>query len=423
MTELIAFRALQGIGAGGNFALAYIVVAAIFPAERRGKMMGLISFVWGLASILGPALGGFVVSYFCWRWLFYINVPLGSAAFLAILCCLQEVRVSRGGAAVDWFGAITLSLSVVGLLTAFLLGGRTYPWLSLPVLGLFALAVAAAAGFVSAEKRAREPLLALDFFRIANFRVGNGAVFFSSFAIFSLSAFSPLFIQAALGRTPAELGLAMVPLSLGWSAGALVCGQLTNRQRERRLSIAGSWLMASAIALSLTFSTTTPLGLCAAILAAAGFGMGLVSVGTLMIVQNSLDASDLGVATSSHQFARTLGGTIGIGASGSLVTAELAGAMEQVQKSTIDNGFPAALFNEMHASFENLLAPEVSTLLSADLRNMLQESMARGVEMVFWAALAAALVSVFCCLILPAPGAAIPSPCPLPRQRGRGKRG
>jgi EmrB/QacA subfamily drug resistance transporter len=401
MLQLIVFRALQGVGAGGTFALAYIVVADLSSPETRGKMMGLISFVWGVASILGPALGGFIVTYFSWRWIFYINLPLGGAALLGIVLFLKETREKTRGASIDYFGVLALSMAVLALLIAFMLGGRSYPWFSVEIAALFGVSIVAAGGFYYAEKWAKEPVLALEFFRVRGFSLANASAFFSSFAIFSLSAFSPLFIQGALGKTPAQLGFAMVSLSLSWSIGAFVCGQLVNRRREKPLSILGSLVLAASTALMLTFSSATSLPLYSMALALAGLGMGFVSITTLLVVQNSLASSNLGVATSSQQFARTLGGTIGIGISGSMVTMHLAGILGTLMQSAAGGEIPASLAARLMQSIESLFQPETQQLLSASVLKALQEAVGSGVEMVFWGSLVASLLSLLLCCLLP----------------------
>ena len=401
MIQLIVFRALQGVGAGGTFALAYIVVADLSLPETRGKMMGLISFVWGVASIIGPALGGFIVSFFSWRWIFYVNLPLGCAALLGIALYLRETRDKKPGASIDYLGAMTLSVAVLALLITFMLGGRRYPWFSMEIAGLFIVTVVATAGFYYAERWAKEPVLTLEFFRIRGFSTANASAFFSSFAIFSLSAFSPLYIQGALGKSPAQLGMAMVPLTLSWSVGALVCGRLVNRRREKSLSVLGSVMLAVSTGLMLTFSTSTSLPVYSAALALAGLGMGFVSITTLLVVQNSLASSNLGVATSSQQFARTLGGTIGIGISGSLVTAHLAGVLDALMKSSGDGQIPASLAVRLTQSIESLFQPEIQNSLSAGVLKSLHEAVGSGVEMIFWSSLAASLLSLFFCCLLP----------------------
>ena len=162
MIQLTLSRALLGVGAGGNFALAYIVLADISPPEKRGKMMALASFIWGLASVLGPTLGGFIVNYFSWRWIFFINIPLGVIALLGILMYLTETREKKREASIDYLGVFTLSTTILVLLTAFLLAGRTYAWTSPQIIGLFMMTLVSGIAFYHAEKRAREPILPLE---------------------------------------------------------------------------------------------------------------------------------------------------------------------------------------------------------------------------------------------------------------------
>ncbi len=401
MTQLAFFRAIQGIGSGGNFALAYIVLADISPLEKRGKMMSLISFVWGLSSVLGPTIGGFIVNYFSWRWIFFINIPLGIIALAGIGIYLRETREKKKEASIDYLGALTLSTTILALLTAFLLGGSSYPWMSPRILGLFVLTLCSGVIFYFFERRAKEPILPISFFKIQGFSVGNSAAFFASFAIFSLSAFSPLFIQGALGKTPAQLGLAMVPLSLGWSVGALFCGQIVHVLKERPGTLLGAVLLLAGCGLTLTFSIATSLTACSAVLAVAGLGMGFISISTLLIVQNSLPLEDLGIATASQQFSRTLGGTIGIGISGSLVTARLQESINALISPDIYEKITPSFGAHFQQSYENLFRPEAQAFLTPQIQKALRESVAQGVSMVFWASLIAACICLFFSYRLP----------------------
>jgi len=373
MTQLILSRMIQGIGAGGSFALTYIVLSDISSPEKRGKMMSIASFVWGVASVLGPTIGGFIVNYFSWRWIFFINIPVGAVSLLGIFLYLIETREKRKAVSIDYLGILTLSSTILALLTAFLLAGRSYDWLSFQIVGLFAITAGTGFAFYHVEKRAKEPILSIDFFKLKGFRVGNGAAFFASFAIFSLSSFSPLFIQGALGKTPAQLGLAMVPLSF---------------------MVVGSTM-------TLWFSSATSLMLCSIALAVAGLGMGFVSIATLLIVQNSVDISNLGIVTASHQFTRTLGGTIGIGISGSLVTVTFLNALEKVLSFDLQQKIDPELFSRIQQNVENIFRPEIQTLLSTDVQRTLQEAVGHGVMPMFWASLLASIVCLVFSILLP----------------------
>lgn len=401
MTQLTVSRAVQGVGAGGNFALAYIVLADISPPEKRGKMMSLISFVWGLSSVLGPTLGGFIVNYFSWRWIFFINVPLGIIAFIGIWKYLKETREKKRDVAIDYLGALTLSTTILALLSAFLLAGRTYPWTSPQILGLFVITVCSGLVFYRVERRTKEPILPIGFFRVRGFSIGNSAAFFASFSIFSLSAFSPLFIQGALGKTPAQLGMAMVPLSLGWSVGALICGQMIHLLKEKPSALLGSVLLLAGCGMTLSFSISTSLTEFSIVLAIAGLGMGFVSISTLLIVQNSLSGEDLGIATTSHQFSRTLGGTIGIGVSGSFVTARLSKTMDSLMHSGIYETIPLSISNHIHQNIENFFRPEIQSFLSKTVQQSLRDAVAQGVALVFWASLIMSCACLFFSCRLP----------------------
>jgi EmrB/QacA subfamily drug resistance transporter len=400
MMQLILSRVLQGIGAGGNFALVYIVLADVSSPEKRGKTLSLGSFIWGLASVLGPTIGGFVVTYFSWRWIFFINVPLGVLSLLGIAAYLVEVRDKNKEAAIDYYGALTLSTAILGLLTVFLLAGRSYDWLSPQIISLSIITIAAGIAFFYAEKRAREPILSLNFFGIRGFSIGNGSTFLASFTIFSLFAYSPLFIQGALGKTPLQMSVAMLSLSLGWSVGALACGQIVNRFGRKPSTVFGSLCLVLGGGILITFSTGTSLAACSIVLGFVGVGMGFVSMATLLVVQDSLEKSDLGVATASHQFFRTLGGTIGVGISGSFVTMTLSNVMESLMNTGLNN-LPPSLNAQIKQSVETILRPEVQTLLTPEIQKTIQEAVARGVSMVFWITFFASLLCLILSILIP----------------------
>jgi EmrB/QacA subfamily drug resistance transporter len=401
MAFLILARVVQGIGAGGNFAMVYIVLADIAPPQNRGRTISFASSIWGIASVLGPTLGGFIVTYFSWRWIFFINVPLGVLSMTGLALYLVEIRPKKDKVRLDLAGVFTLSVAILSLLTLFLIGGRTYPWLSTPVIALLGLSLIAGFGFVIAEKRAPEPILALQFFTIRGFGVGNAAVFLSSFAIFSYFAYAPLFIQGAMGKTPVQVGLAMLSLSLGWSLGSLFLGQVLNRLGQRPAAIFGSLCLVAGCAATLFFDTHTRMSTCFVVFLVIGIGMGFVTLATLLVVQNSLDLADLGVATTSHQFARTLGGTVGIGICGGFVTTKMASIADFLNKGGAGTGPALNPPADSRLTIENLLQPEIQAQLPADLQQRLQAAVADGVSLVFWTLLAAALLCVVLCILLP----------------------
>ena len=262
------------------------------------------------------------------------------------------------------------------------------------------ITIAAGIAFFYAEQSAREPILSLGFFRSRSFSIGNGSAFLASFTIFSLFAYSPLFIQGALGKTPLQMSVAMLSLSLGWSVGALACGQIINRFGQKPSTVFGSLCLAVGGGIMITFSTGTSLSTCSIVLGFVGVGMGFVSMATLLVVQDSLDQSDLGVATASHQFARTLGGTIGVGISGSFVTMTLSNVMESILSNGLEN-LPPSLNVQITQSIENIFRPEIQALLAPDIQKTMQEAIARGVSMVFWITFFASLLCLILSVLIP----------------------
>ena len=401
MGFLVSARVFQGVGSGGIFALVYIVLSDISSPQHRGRTLSFASSIWGIASVLGPTLGGFIVTYFSWRWIFFINIPLGLLSFVGIAAFSVETRPKRPSVSLDLLGVLTLAVCIVSLLTAFLWGGRRHSWLSPEVAGAVALALVAGVFFYRVERRARDPILSLDFFAKRGFSFGNGAVFMSSFAIFSLFAFAPLFIQGALGQSPMEVGIAMLALSFGWSLGSLVLGQIVQRLGRKRASMAGAVFLVTGCILTLSFSAATTIMTCFLVFFIVGLGMGFVTLATLLVVQSCLSASDLGVATSSHQFSRTLGGTVGIGICGSLVTARFSRVAENLNASVLDGGIPSAVMTRIRQNFENFFQPDVQQQLVPDLLDALHRAIGNCVIDVFWLALIATAV----CLVF---GACLP---------------
>jgi EmrB/QacA subfamily drug resistance transporter len=401
MLFLIVCRAVQGIGAGGNFALVYIVLADISPPRTRGKTLSLGSMVWGLASVLGPTMGGFIVAFFSWPWIFFINVPLGVLSLIGISLYLKEIRQKKKQAVLDVAGAATLSATILSLLFIFLLAGRYHGWTSPLILSLWAVTFASGALFYLAERQADEPILPIGFFRRRGFSIGNAAVFMSSFAIFSFFAFAPLFIQEALGKGPVEVGTTVLSLSLGWSIGSLVLGRLVNRWGTKISASAGAVFMIAGCALTLNFSTATSTATCFWVFALVGVGMGFVSLATVLVVQNSVDASDLGVATSSHQFSRNLGATVGIGICGSIFTVGFATAFQSALASNPARTLSKDLIEQIRRNADVVLQPEIRSRLSPEVLQHLNQAVTEGVLLVFWITLIATIACLVCCFLLP----------------------
>jgi EmrB/QacA subfamily drug resistance transporter len=405
MMFLIVCRVFQGIGSGGIFAMVYIVLADISPPGQRTKTMSFAASVWGLASVLGPTLGGFIVSYVSWRWIFFINIPLGLFSLGGIAFFVVEVREKRSKVSLDLLGVLTLSVSIVGLLSIFLAGGKDFAWSSPQIMTLSLVTILAGIGFFYCEKRAEDPIICMELFKIRGFAIGNAAVFMSSFAIFAFFAFAPIFIQGAQGKSPMQVGIAMLSLSLGWSIGSFIFGQISNRLGAKTAAIMGAMCLVAGCGLSLTFHTGTSIIFSFLVFQLVGLGMGFVALATLVIVQNAVDPSDLGVATASNQFMRTFGGTVGIGICGGLLMSRLTSTIDSLVNKGVGGILPETLLHQSQRSFENLLRPEFQALLPEAARHSLQSSIASSVQFVFWVALFISLLCLAICFLLPDSGA------------------
>ena len=257
MGFLVAARVFQGIGGGGIFALVYVVLSDISTPADRAKTLSLASLIWGVASLVGPTLGGFIVTWCSWRWVFFINIPLGIPSIIGITLFFKELRKKPAQSHIDFAGVALLSGFILGFLTLIMVGGRELNWISSPMIIIGVVTCACGAGFYLAEKHAKDPILDFKFFRSPTFALGNSLVFCASFSIFALFAYAPLFLQGTLSQTPLQVGYAMLSLSLGWSLGSIVAGRKMHRIGQKRATFIGVILMLIGTGLTLGFSRTT----------------------------------------------------------------------------------------------------------------------------------------------------------------------
>jgi EmrB/QacA subfamily drug resistance transporter len=395
MLSLTVARVFQGIGAGGNFALVYIVLSEVAPPEQRGKTLGLASSIWGVASVLGPPLGGVIVTWWSWRWIFWLNVPIGALALCGIWGFFAETRTKSARGDLDLAGIALMTTGLLAFLSLLLMGGRSFAWLSGPSLLLMATALLCGVGFYVVEDRAQDPLLATAFFRRPGFASGNAAVFLSSFAIFALFAFAPLFIQGVMGKSPLEVGMGMLALSLGWSVGSLVLGQVVHRVGHKTASVGGALLLSGGCALPLLFGTDTTMAALFGTYILIGLGMGGVSLTTLLVVQESVGHQDLGVSTSTHQLARTMGGTVGVGVCGGVVNFGLARLNGKIPGTAAQD-----LSAETGEAMTHILQPEALSQLPVETQRHIQEIVAATMHQVQWGVLGAALLCLVVCLTI-----------------------
>lgn len=402
MGFLVFMRVFQGLGTGGIFALVYVVLSDVSAPEERPKVLSFASSIWGIASLVGPTLGGFIVTWFSWRWIFYINLPLGIVSFAGIALFFKEFRDKPREVHLDWAGVTLLTGFILGLLTLVMTVGRTFPWYSLHSTLLFVVTLSMGIGFYFVEKRAKDPMIDFRFFKYKGFALGNITTFCASFAIFAMFAYAPLFLQGGRGFSPIQVGYAMLTLSLGWSVGAMVIGRTMHRFGKKNATLAGTLFMIMGCAFTLGFSTHTTMLHCIPVFFLQGTGMGFISLTTLLIVQESLDPKDLGVGTSFHQFSRTIGGAIGVGICGGFVTNRLLNRLENV-----GTGLPESLIHQLQSSIEHLLQPEFQAMVPDAVANTLQHAVMESVFSTFVITLLVSIIGLGTALALPksSPGA------------------
>jgi EmrB/QacA subfamily drug resistance transporter len=333
MGELIGFRALQGIGAGGLMVSAQAIIADIVPPRERGRYMGLIGSVFAVSSVAGPLLGGFFVDHLSWRWVFYVNMPIGAVALFVVATRLHLPRV-RHRHAIDYPGAALLTGSVGSLILFTTWGGEQYPWGSPEIIGLGVAGVALLAGFLWQESRAIEPVIPLKLFRSSAFDVAGGVSFVIGFALFGAIVFLPLYLQLVYGASPTSSGLRTIPLMLGLLAAAVASGRaISNLGRYKVFPIAGTAIATVGMYLLSRLGVGTPPWLASVYMLILGIGLGLVMQVLVLVVQNDAPPSDVGVATSTATFFRSVGGSFGVALFGAIFATRLTDGLRTLPRS------------------------------------------------------------------------------------------
>jgi EmrB/QacA subfamily drug resistance transporter len=327
MTELIAFRAIQGLGGGGLMVSAQAAIGDVVPPRERGKWSGLFGAVFGVSSVAGPLIGGFLTSHTSWRWIFYVNLPLGAVALVVLGITLpgKRERVER---AVDYIGTVLLAVALSSLVLATTLGGTSYDWGSPFIVGLGVLCVAATAAFLYAERRAREPVLPPSLFGNRVFAVTSAVGLVVGFALFGALTFLPLFQQVVRGDTPTESGLQLLPVMGGLLFTSILSGQVITRTgRYRWFPIAGTAIGVLGLLLLARLDRSTSTALAALYMLVLGLGLGMVMQVLVLAVQNSVEYEQLGVATSGATLFRSIGGSVGTAVLGAVFTNKLTNAL------------------------------------------------------------------------------------------------
>lgn len=371
MIQLILFRGLQGIGGGAIFVNSFAIIADLFPPAQRGKWQGIIGGSFGLASVIGPLVGGWLTDNASWRWVFYVNIPVGILAASIIFLTVPHIGSKAKDRAIDYFGVLTLTVSLVTMLLGFVWGGNQYPWNSWQIISLFVVAVLSLFAFLFIENRTKEPILPLSLFKNRTFTISSIIIFLSGFGMFGALTYIPLFAQDVISYSATSSGLILTPMMLGWVVASTVSGQIVSRTGKYKiLAILGmEILVLGMFLLSKMTASTTKFDLIRDMIL-AGIGMGTGFPIFILAVQNAFSHNKLGVVTATTQLFRSIGGTVGVAIMGSVLNNILTSKIKDINRDpfvqTIQKLQPNSQFNNFNVN-------TVQSLLSAQGKEHVQQ--------------------------------------------------
>lgn len=413
MTQLIIFRGLQGLGGGALIPIALVIIGDIFPPSERGKWQGLMTGMFGLASIVGPSLGGWLTDNWGWRWVFYVNMPVGVLALATAGFALPRITQRRAHS-IDYLGALLLVAGAIPLLLAFSWAGTDYSWGSVQIIGLLVVAVAILIAFMLVETKAKEPIIAPSLFKNSIFSVSVFAMFLISTGMFGTIIFLPLFIQGVLGHSATNAGAVLTPMMLGFMVSSFIGGMLMSKTGRYKVLTLSGFAVASAgmfLLSRMTVGSTDVQVIRNMVITGLGIGV-MMSLFTI-IVQNAFPFNRLGEVTSSLQFFRSIGGTIGVALFGSVMINRFSQGFDANLPSTLMEGIPA----DRLAAVKNpqvLLSPEATAQVrdsfnalgaqGLDLYNQLmlviRDSLASAITDLFGVGMGIMILGLVTCLFL-----------------------
>jgi len=369
MEQLIAFRAIQGLGAGAVVPVTFTIIGDIYRIEERGKIQGWISSVWGISSLVGPLLGGYFVDNLGWQWIFGFNVPFGLLAMWFVFRYLKE-EVTPRSAKIDYAGAVTFTVGITALLFVLSAGGQYYAWESPVIVGLSAVAVIFLIMFFVVEKRAAAPMVPLHLFRIRDIRVANISGLLASTLMIGLTSYLPLWVQGVRGGNATESGLLLAPMSVGWLIGSVMAGRMLLKIGSRMTALIGLAGIAIGSGGLFLVGGTSPDYVLFVLTFIYGLGFGFAFTIFTIIAQSSVGYQERGSSTALHTFMRTLGQTIGAAAFGTWLNYRISAL--SAEQHLADAGISDSDINQ-------LLAPHTEGALSDEkwalLRGVLEGSL------------------------------------------------
>lgn len=400
MTQLIIFRAVQGLGAGALVPLGVTIIGDIFTLQERSRMQAFFGGVWGLSSIIGPLLGGFITDQLSWRWVFFVNLPIGIAAAIIIGFALKEPKLTEKPS-VDYIGAGLLMAAISLIMLVMVEGGTSLATLFSPLnIALLALSVLLLIIFFIVEKKVKDPIIPFELFQNKTVSVSVGAVFLAGVAMFGAISFVPLFAQGALGMTATQAGSLMTPLMLSWVSMSILGGRLLLKTSYRAVAISGFIILTTGFTFLSLFQRETALGWLYFDLVLVGAGLGLTMLTLLIAVQQSVERNQLGIATSLNQFSRSIGGAFGVAIMGAFLTAGLAIQLNQFAKNNT-NVLTVERAAQLAENPNALIEPTAKASLSPEALNLLQQAMANSIHQIFWIGTILSLLALCVAFLLP----------------------
>lgn len=387
MTQLIIFRAIQGIGAGALMPIAMTIIGDIFPPERRGKMQGIFGAVFGLSSVVGPAVGGFIVDHLAWQWIFYINLPFGIVAAIILALTLKESK-GTDKKVIDWGGAATLTGAIVAFLLGIEMGGsgssegsmKHYAWDSPQIIGLFSIALVLLLAFLWIESKVKEPIIPLQLFKLRSISVTSIVGFLMGMGMFGAITYIPLFSQAVIGTSASNSGYILTPLMLSLIASSIVGGRLIIKYSYRSIVLVSMAIMSVGYYLMSQMTVETSSLELIIYMIIIGLGMGSLMPLLTIAAQSAVGHDMRGVATSTTQFTRSIGGTVGVAIMGVLMTNQMTKGIEDIVSKY--KQIPAQQL-KLFANPQALLQPEVKAKMPVTLLHDLQHILNNAITSVF----------------------------------------
>jgi len=400
MEQLIAFRALQGLGAGSLITIGMTIIGDLYGMERRARMQGYFSSVWGIASLVGPLIGGLLTDRVSWRWVFYINLPFGILAAAAIASGLRDETRERPRGSFDVAGMTLFATAISAFLVGLVDVGSGEGWLRSSGLFLLLLSVVLLVVFVLVERRAEEPVIPLGLF--ANPIVRSAAItgLLAGMAMFGAITYVPLYLQAVTGTTATQAGWVLIPFVFGWVVFSILSARLALRIGYRRVVLTGMGALVLAFVLLSGWNESLTIGMAARDISLAGVGMGMIFVPMLIAVQSAVPRSLLGSATSLTTFFRTIGGAVGVAVMGAAMTHRLERGLAAMV-TTAPDGMRDSL-RELAAHPDLVVNPLTRAALGGDLLGQMRPALAHAVGAVFMVGLVIAALALLSALLVPA---------------------